>query len=177
MKSFSKTIATLAVAMGALSCSYSAHADDLASLEARVSQLEQKVNLLSMEQVVYGPITVSHIHLGNDKHFTTVQPGQTIECKFEYQLDSSQQDFLSKYYLLVGIDGVACETCVTHLRGIWDSKGTGNFNLTAPLAEGDYEVRIAYRPADSCEEAINSWNVLGIEPSSCATIGIIKVRN
>jgi hypothetical protein len=144
-------------------------------LEHRVNVLEKRVSLLENDQTTYGPITVSHIRLNDSKHFTIVHPGDIIECSFEYQLDSSKQDFLSKNHLIVGLKGVAAEDCATHLYGVWDSHGTANFKLTAPLQAGDYEVRIAYRPGKTCQEALNTWTVLHNEPGNFATIGFLRV--
>ena len=177
MFSLSKMLTAIAIATGALSTYPSAtYAKDIPDYEHRLDVLERRVNLLTMNEVVYGPISVDRIHLNNAKHFAQVAPGQKIDCSFHYKLDSSQQEFLSKNHLIVGISGVAAEVCATHLYGVWNSSGTAKFSLIAPLKEGDYEVRIAYRPGDTCEDALNSWNVIGDEPSSFATIGILSVR-
>lgn len=146
------------------------------NMEQRMSSLEKRVELLETNEIVYGPITVSHIHLYNQKQVAIVQPGQTIECDFNYKLDSSQQEFFHKNHLIVGLKGGAAQVCATHLYGVWNSTGKATFNLVAPLQEGEYEVRIAYREASTCEEAINTWNVLGDQPSSYATIGILRVQ-
>lgn len=153
------------------------YAGDISHIEHRVENLEKRVSLLETEQVIYGPIAVHNIRLNQAKHFTIVHPGQSINCCFHYKLDSSQQEFLNKNHLIVGLKGVAAEVCATHLYGIWDSSGKANFKLLAPLQEGDYEVRIAYRPGNKCEDALNSWNVLNEEPGSFATIGLIRVIN
>lgn len=177
MKTLSKLLAAAIIAACTLSTYPSvAYARDISNIEDRISILEKRLNLLELDEVVYSPITVNHIHLGHSKHFTVVQPGQTIDCSFHYKLDSSQQEFLIKNHLLVGLHGVAGEVCATHLYGIWDSSGTANFKLVAPLEEGDYDVRIAYRPGKTCEEALTSWNVLDQEPADFATIGILSVR-
>lgn len=149
----------------------------LPEIRQRMVSLEKRINLLEQERVEYGPIVVSHVRFNNRKHFSTVAPGQTIQCSFHYKLDSSQQDFLTKNHLIVGLKGVAAENCATHLYGVWDSSGTANFKLMAPLQPGEYEVRIAYRPGDKCEDALNSWNVLKDEPGSFATVGFLRVVN
>lgn len=149
---------------------------DMSSIENRVATLEKRLNLVELDEVVYGPITVHNIHLSNSKHFLMVPPGKTIECSFKYKLDSSQQEFLNVNHLLVGLKGVAGEVCATHLYGVWDSSGTAKFKIVAPLEEGDYDVRIAYLPGKTCEEALASWNVLKYEPGDSATIGILSVR-
>lgn len=138
--------------------------------------LEKRVSLLENDEVFYGPISVSRIRFDNSKHFIVLKPGQSVDCSFRYKLDSSQQEFLKKNHLIVGLSGIAAEDCATHLYGVWNSTGTAKFKLVAPLTEGDYEVRIAYRPGDTCEEALNSWTVLKDEPNAFATIGILRVR-
>lgn len=174
--SISKLCAVISIAVGALvTYPHAADAADIPHIERRIDLLEKRVSLLEMDAVGYGPIFVSHIHFNHAKHFAIVQPGQTIDCSFHYKLDSSQQEFLKKNHLIVGLKGVAGEVCATHLYGVWDSSGTAHFKLLAPLEEGEYEVRIAYRPGEKCQDALNSWNVLKDEPGSFATIGIIKV--
>lgn len=173
-----KLLAAITISAGAmLTCPTAAYADDMSKIELRLDYLEKRINLLDMEEIVYNPITVSHIHLGSSKRFIAALPGQKIPCSFHYKLDSSQQEFLLKNHLLVGLQGVSAEGCATHLYGVWDSTGVAKFDLLAPLAEGDYDVRIAYLPGDTCQDALNAWNVLGNEPSDYATIGILRVRN
>jgi hypothetical protein len=149
--------------------------EQFSSVEGRLNSLEKRIGLLETRELNYGPLAISHVHLNNQNHFANVLPGQSIECSFHYVLDSQQQDFLHKKHLIVGLANVAAEVCATHLYGVWDSSGTSTFNLTAPLNAGDYEVRIAYRDGETCEEALSTWNVLGEQPSEYATIGILRV--
>lgn len=177
--SIRKLFAAIAITAGVLftnPCAAAQTMDSCNDLEQRIDHLEKRVSLLEMDGVTYGPIMVSNIHFNHAKHYAIVQPGQTVKCCFHYKLDSSRQEFLSKNHLIVGLKGVAGEVCATHLYGVWDSSGKAHFNLLAPLEEGEYEVRIAYRPGEKCQDALNSWNVLKDEPGSFATIGIIKVR-
>lgn len=146
-------------------------------LQHHINILEKRVALLEKDDTVYGPITVSHIKFDETKHYAVVLPGQTIDCVFQYKLDSSNEKFLSKNHLIVGLKAVAAENCATHLYGVWDSQGEAKFKLTAPLNPGEYEVRIAYRPGETCQEALNSWTILGDEPGSYATIGFLRVTN
>ncbi len=184
MLKISNFISTFAIGAGALCtypldgalCSHPADAKNPAQMEQAMNILEKRVSLLENDQTFYGPITVSKIIFNNSKHFAVVNPGQTIDCSFHYRLDASKQDFLSKNHLIVGLAGVAAEDCATHLYGVWNSEGNADFKLTAPLEEGDYEVRIAYRPGQTCQEALNSWTILHEEPGSFATIGILRVR-
>lgn len=156
---------------------YASHHHDSKATEERLDMLEKRVNLLEKDEIVYGPITISDTRLGDSKQSVTLAPGQKIECCFRYKVDASQLDFLSKTHLIVGLKNVAAQTCVQHAYGVFDSTGTAKFELLAPLEVGDYEVRIASLPGDKCEDAFNAWNVLGEEPSSYATIGIVRVRN
>ncbi len=167
-----------ALALAGLACSpVSMHACN-DTVHSRLENLETRVSWLEGHKVTYGPITVSEVVFNKEvRNNFVAMPGQRVEGALHYKLDSSQQEFLTKNHLIVGIAGVAAETCVTTLYGVRDSSGTAKFNLTMPLEEGDYEVRIAYIQAPSCEEAINSWNVLGNEPTNFATIGFIKVVN
>lgn len=179
----SKLFAAIAITVGALSSYPSvayAHKDS-SHIDKRIDYLERRVSLLEADEVTYGPIAVRDIHFNHARHFVSVAPGQTIECSFKYKLDSSQQEFLSKNHLIVGLKDVAAETCATHLYGVWDSSGKAEYNLVSPLiAPGEskvYEVRIAYLPGDTCEEALSQWNVLGQQPDASATIGYIQVVN
>jgi hypothetical protein len=172
LTSIALSVATLAVCPSGL---YSENLDH--HIAHKVNQLEKRVSLLESNEIICGPITISHVHLGNQKTFLTLQPAQSVECSLHYALDSSQQEFFDKHYIIVGLEGVAAETAVTHLYGVWNSTGTKDFTLTAPLQDGDYEVKVAYYAADTAEEALNKWNVLKQEPSSNATIGIIRVQS
>jgi hypothetical protein len=177
MKTSFKLLAPI-VAFCALSSVYPSaiYGEIKSDIESKVAILEKRLNLLELDEVVYDPITISNVHLGNSKHFAIVQPGGTIDCSFKYVLDSSQQEFLKKNHLIVGLKNIAGEVCATHLYGVWDSSGKARFTLIAPLEEGDYDVRIAYRAGKTCEEALASWNVLDQKPDATATIGILSVR-
>lgn len=155
-------------------CSANVYGKD--HMAQHLQQLEQRLSLLEKVNVICGPVTINQVSLGHQKTFVQVKPGQHMECSLHYALDSSQQAFLDKHYLIVGIGGIAAEASVVHLYGVWDSKGTKPFTLIAPIQEGDYEVRAAYYHADTREEAFNAWNVLKQEPSSSTTIGILRVR-
>lgn len=154
-----------------------AYAKENSEIEHTLDVLEKRVSLLENDEISYGPITVSRILFDKSKHFISLKPGQSIDCSFHYKLDASHQEFLKKNHLIVGLKGVAAEACATHLYGVWNSSGTANFKLTAPLEEGEYEVRIAYRPGDTCQDALNSWTILKDEPDGFATVGWIRVKN
>lgn len=144
--------------------------------EQRIDRLERRVQLLEMEEIVYGPITVTNVRLGPAKQRVIVEPGQKIGCSFRYKIDSSQLELLNKTHLIVGLANVGAETCVKHTYGVLDSVGVAKFDLIAPLEPGEYEVRVASRSGDKCQDAFNTWTILGDEPSAFATIGIIQVQ-
>jgi hypothetical protein len=145
-------------------------------LGEKIRQLELRVSLIETVNLNCGPVTISNVHLGNQNTCITTLPGQSIECSLRYKLDSSQQHFLEKHHLIVGLEGVGVEACITHLYGVWDSVGTKKFKLISPLEQGDYEVKVAYYACDTCEDAFNKWNVLRQEPCGLTTIGILRVR-
>lgn len=175
MKTYNKILNSLVIGAASLIfCPVEGYCQD--DVGSRLQLLEHRVSLLEKKNVICGPVTISEVSLGHQKAFVQVQPGQQVECSLHYALDSSQQAFLDKHYLVVGLSGVAAEAAVVHLYGVWDSKGTKPFTLVAPLQEGDYEVRAAYYHADTREEAFNAWNVLKQEPNSSTTIGILRVR-
>lgn len=144
---------------------------------AVLRQLEKRVILLETANKVCGPVMISRVYLGNQHTFLVVHPGETIDCSLNYQVHCSQQKFLDKHHLIVGLEGVGAETCIGHLYGVWDARGTKQFKLVAPLQEGDYDVKVVYYPTDKCEDIFNMWNVLKLAPSNSTTIGILRVRN
>lgn len=150
--------------------------EDSIQVNQSLNTIEKRLDLLETEKIVYGPITVSNIQFDGAKSIAIVSPGETIDCSLDYTLDLSQQEFLGVHDLLVGFRGVAYETADTQLCGVWDSQGTAQFQLTAPLESGDYDIRITYRPENDQEEGINFWDVISDVPDSFATIGVLRVR-
>lgn len=131
---------------------------------------------LLMDEVAYGPITVSNVRFNNGSRLAVVKPGEEVHGSLRYRVDSTNQSMFHRYHLAIGFKGVGAQDCVTHTYGIWDSKGKGDFTLNAPLQPGVYQVRIFYQEAPTCEEARSVWNDSIGEPSSCATIGAIIVE-
>lgn len=131
---------------------------------------------LIMDEVTYGPITVSHVHLNKGSQLAIVKAGEVVHGTLQYRVDSTDQEAFHRYHLVVGLKNVGAQDCVTHTYGIWDSSGKGNFTLKAPLEPGLYEIRFFYQEAPTCEEARSVWNTDIGEPSSFATIGAIIVE-
>lgn len=131
---------------------------------------------LLMDEVTYGPITVSNVRFNNGSRLAVVKPGEEVHGSLRYRVDSTNQTMFNRYHLAVGLKGIGAQDCVTHTYGIWDSKGKGDFTLNAPLQPGVYEVRIFYQDAPTCEEARSVWNDAIGDPSSFATIGVIIVE-
>ncbi len=131
---------------------------------------------LIMNEVTYGPITLSDIRLNEGSSLAIVKPGEIVNGELKYRVDSSHQEAFHRYHLVVGLKGFGAQDCVTHTWGIWDSSGKGSFTLKAPLEPGLYEVRFVYHEAPTCEEARSVWNSESGEPSSFATIGAIIVE-
>lgn len=173
----SKIMVSLALLVGAFSVCPAVTHGATVDYSPALYQLEKRVGLLESVYRFCGPVTISQVRLGNQQTCLTVRPGQIVDCSLHYKYDASQQKFLNKHHLVVGLEGVAAETCIAHLYGVRDIKGTKQFKLVAPLQEGDYEVRAVYYATDKCEEALNLWNVLKVEPSNSTTIGFLRVRN
>lgn len=131
---------------------------------------------LIMDELTYGPITISDVHLNKGCPLAIVKPGDIVHGDLRYRVDSTDQEAFHRYHLCVGLAGIGAQDCVTHTWGIWDSKGKGRFTLKAPLEPGVYEVRFVYHEAPTCEEARSIWNNAIGEPSSFATIGAILVE-
>jgi hypothetical protein len=130
---------------------------------------------LTMDEVTYGPITVSNIRI-NDRQVTPAAPGEVLNGQLLYKVNSEDQEFLHRYHLVVGLKGVGAQDCVTHTYGVWDSAGKGTFALKAPMEKGVYEVRFAYTEATTCDQARSIWHDEAGEPSAQATIGLIIVE-
>lgn len=131
---------------------------------------------LIMDEITYGNITISDVHLNKGSSLAIVKPGAVLHGKLRYRIDSTDQEAFHRYHLVVGLKGIGAQDCVTHTWGIWDSKGKGTFTLKAPLEPGLYEMRFVYHEAATCEEARSIWNNVMGEPSSFATIGAIIVE-
>lgn len=131
---------------------------------------------LIMNEVTYGPITVSNVHINHGDKLAVVKPGEVLHGSLRYRVNSSNQHLFHRYHLVVGIKNLGAQDCVTHTYGVWDSSGKGTFTLKAPLEPGVYEVRFLYQEAPTCEEARSVWNADMGEPSSYATIGVIVVE-
>jgi len=130
---------------------------------------------LVADKINYGPITISRVHIKNSEKFAIVKPGETIEGSLKYKINSDQSK-VNLYHLVIGIKGVGAQDCVTHTLSLWDSKGKGNFTLTAPLKPGVYEVRFLFHEGVTCDDAKEVWNSGEKDPSSKATIGVIIVK-
>jgi hypothetical protein len=132
---------------------------------------------LLMDKVYYGPITISNIHFDDGGRLAIVQPGEVLHGSLHYRIDTSQQEFLHRYHLTIGIADIGAQDCVSHNFSVWNTdSGTGTFTLKAPLQPGVYQVRFSYQEAPTCEEARSVWNNESGEPSGYATIGIIIVK-
>jgi hypothetical protein len=132
---------------------------------------------LILNEVSYGPITISDIHLNDGVRMIYAMPGQIIDGDLTYKIDTSQQEFLSRHHLVVGIKGLGGQDCAIHSLGIFNTKeGKADFTLKAPLEPGLYEVRFSYQEAPTCEEARSVWTAEMGEPSSATTIAIIIVE-
>ncbi len=132
---------------------------------------------LLMDEVTYGPITVSDVHLNKGSRLAIVNPGEVLEGDLHYKVDSTNQEMFHRYHLVVGLKGIGAQDCVTHTYGIWDSSGKGKFTLKAPLEPGFYEVRFFYQESPTCEESRSVWNDAIGEPSNYTTIGAILVHD
>jgi hypothetical protein len=131
---------------------------------------------LIANQITFGPITVSNVHIHDKDKLAIVAPGEKLNGSLKYKVDAKDLESLHRYHLVIGIKGEGAQDCVTHNLGIWNSKGTGNFTLKAPEKQGIYEVRFLLSEGLTCCGARDVWNSGQDKPSSAATIGVIIVE-
>lgn len=132
------------------------------------------VGLIS-DEITYGPVTVSHIHIKNSDKLVIATPGEVLHGNLRYKINSDKEK-ISFHHLVIGIEGEGAQDCIMHSMGLWDNKGKGKFTLTAPTEPGIYEVRFLYDEGLTCSKAREAWNSGAKDPSSLATIGAIIVR-
>ncbi len=129
---------------------------------------------LIAKEITYGPITLRDLDLDGNGKVVFATPGEVIEGTVRYKVDAKQLESWHLHHVIVGIKGQDAQTCITHILGVWDSKGKASFNITAPLEKGVYELRFDYSTALTCDTAIDNWKEDA--PSSQATVGIIVVE-
>lgn len=130
---------------------------------------------LVSDEITYGPVTVSHIHINHADKLAIASPGEKLRGKLKYKIDSTQSN-LDVHHLIIGIKGIGPQDCIMHSLDVFDSKGKGTFTLTAPSEPGIYEVRILYNEGLTCSDAWKDWNNGSKSPSSHATVGLIIVK-
>ncbi len=133
------------------------------------------IGLISNE-ISYGPITVTNVHLNDGNKIVVVKPKEKITGTLHYKIDAKRLDSFHLYHLVVGLKKVGAQDCVSHSFGIWNSKGKGRFTLKAPAEAGVYEVRFSYFEGATCQSARDAWNSDAGDPSSAATIAVVIVE-
>lgn len=133
------------------------------------------IGLVSNE-ITYGPITVSNVHLNKGGKVALVKPNDKIKGNLHYKIDAKSLNSFHLYHLVVGIKKIGAQDCISHSFGIWNSKGKGNFTLQAPSEPGVYEVRFSYFEGATCQSARKAWNEEASDPSSAATIAVVIVE-
>lgn len=131
---------------------------------------------LLADEVTYGPITISHVHIHDGDKFVIAAPGEVLNGSLKYHIKADDLEFLHKYHLIIGLKERGAQECVTHSRGLWDSKGKARFKLTVPNKPGLYEVRFLFVEEANCNAAQNLWNTGVSAPGTYATIGVIIVE-
>jgi hypothetical protein len=131
---------------------------------------------LIANELTFGPLTISRINIHDGEKFALVAPGEVLEGSLQYSINAKELSTLHRYHLVIGIDGEGAQDCVTHTIGICNSKGIGNFKLTAPEKAGIYQVKFMFVEGLTCSRAQELWNSGEKEPSSEATIGVIIVE-
>ena len=131
---------------------------------------------LIADEIHFGPISISHVSIHHGDKLAVVAPEETLHGSLKYRIDAEELKSMHRYHLVVGIHGEGSQDCITHTLGVWDSKGKGNFTLTAPKHPGIYQVRFLLVEGLTCSHAQNLWNSGEKEPSSAATIGVIIVE-
>src|ERR1700730_12733890 len=130
---------------------------------------------LIANEIHYGPLKISDVHLHKGSKLVVVAPGETIKGSLKYRIDSEDLSMFHAYHLIVGLKDHA-QDCVTHTLALGESKGTGHFKLTAPQHPGAYEVRINLIDELTCSAAFEAWNSGRETPTASATIGCIIVE-
>lgn len=131
---------------------------------------------LIANEVTFGPITISNVHIHDADKIVLAAPGETLNGSLSYQIKTDNLDMMHKYHLIIGIQGKDAQECVAHSLGLWDSKGHAHFKLATPLERGIYEVRFLFVEDFKCSTAKDEWNSGKKTPNSHATIGVIIVE-
>jgi hypothetical protein len=131
---------------------------------------------LIADEVTYGPITISHIHIHEGDKLVVAAPEEVLKGSLKYKIKTGELDALHRYHLVIGIKGKGAQDCLVHSLGVWDTKGKVNFKLTAPKEPGVYEVRFLFVEDLTCAAAQDEWNSGKNVPGSNATIGAIIIE-
>ncbi len=152
--------------------------DQTPNKKTKVSDYFQEfpwVGLIANE-ITYGPIVVSDVHINNQEKLLFVRPNEKIKGSLNYKIDASKLDSMHLYHLVIGMTNVGAQDCITHSFGLWNSSGHSHFTLTAPSEPGFYQVRFCYFEGLTCQAARNAWNSRNGDPSSSATLAVIIVQ-
>lgn len=176
---FNSTIKNTVVSsllIAAAVCSLPLHSAETSNTLNKISEWTKACPYIGLvsESVTYGPVTLKKLDMDAQGRLAVVKPGETISCNVHYHVDSDDLEAWRMHHVIVGIKGTHSQSCIVHSLGVWDKKGNANFNLTAPLVSGVYEVRFDYENGYHCDEAIARW--IEDAPSSKATMGFIVVE-
>jgi hypothetical protein len=130
------------------------------------------------EHATSGPATITHVVLNDYPLAVVAKPGERIEGKLKYLLDTSQTKDLKYHRLLLGLKGVGPQTAVgIGLGYLADKENEETFTLIAPEKPGVYQIRFRSVENYTESEALKHWHdSKGHGPSSEQTIGVIVVK-
>lgn len=141
----------------------------------RVNQLISDCPWIGMiaKEVTYGPITISHLNIGESGRLVFCEPGETIEGTLKYKINVKELDSWGLHHIVVGLRHQDAQSCISHSFGVWDRKGNSSFSFQAPEGKGVYELCFEYYKGALCSDAFAQWQ--NSSPPHRATIGIVVV--
>lgn len=148
------------------------------NIKKELSKYFEKAPWLGLiaDEVTYGPIKISHVHIHDGDKFVIADPGEVFHGSLKYHIKTDDLEFFHKYHLIIGLKEYGAQECVTHSRALWNSKGKAHFKLTAPQKPGIYQVRFLFVEDAHCSSAKNLWNSGISAPGAHATIGVLIVE-
>lgn len=119
-------------------------------------------------------ILLAGFNMNGQGNRITAKPGETISVSSAYAYDCPTCQSGSINQILVGIAGQGAQACI--YDGATLGGGIADFQLTAPMKPGTYEVRFRYAQDYGCNAALEKWWNTDGPPAADATVGKIIVK-
>lgn len=145
----------------------------------KVEDLQTYVRKKYHEHAKFGGVSATDVTLNDHRLAAVVNPGESIEVKFNCTLSDEQLKDVKYHRLLIGYKARENAEVVVDLgRGFSiDKVSKVKVNLVAPSEPGFYKVRFRPLEGDIEGDALQQWkDVHGDEPSAKTTLGLIYVK-